>query len=287
MPLRSGNRPLAPLALLGAVLLLSAWATVPTTFVAPSNNKMACPRGVETAATTAAAAIKQAALPRVEIKVILDFMCPWSFIGMRSLQIARERFADRLEFAPVDFVPFEFDPPGTYPPEGTPWIDYCRCWGESKAKFLLEDKLPRAFSLGKELGIEFRMDRRVVHTVEVNTALVLAQRHGVAEAFVAETLSRHFEHLEDPNDAPKLRARLQALGIPEHDIDSAVSDPLRATRNEERTSAVRAGLRGGVPQFEVRSSSTGDDLCASVPGGPTSPMYFERLFDFCISARRS
>lgn len=34
-----------------------------------------------------------------------------------------------------------------------------------KAKFLLEEKLPRAFAIGKELGIEFRLERRIVHTV--------------------------------------------------------------------------------------------------------------------------
>ena len=52
----------------------------------------------------------------VEIKVILDFMCPWSFIGLRSMQLARERYASQLNFA-VEFVPFEYDAPGKYPPD--------------------------------------------------------------------------------------------------------------------------------------------------------------------------
>ena len=43
-----------------------------------------------------------------------DFMCPWSLIGLRSLALAKERFAARLDFA-VELLPFEFDPPGTYP----------------------------------------------------------------------------------------------------------------------------------------------------------------------------
>lgn len=55
-------------------------------------------------------------MPRVEIKVILDFMCPWSFIGLRSMQLAKERFASRLDFT-VELIPFEFDPPGKYPPD--------------------------------------------------------------------------------------------------------------------------------------------------------------------------
>ena len=103
----------------------------------------------------------------VVVRVILDFMCPWSFIGMRSLMLAREAFFDRLEFAT-----FEFVPPGTYPPGRTEWTDYC------EGRFLLEEKLPRALALGRAVGIEFCMDRRIVHTTDVNSALELAQRHG-------------------------------------------------------------------------------------------------------------
>eukprot|EP00401_Gymnodinium_catenatum_P044319 CAMPEP_0117550400 /NCGR_PEP_ID=MMETSP0784-20121206/48662_1 /TAXON_ID=39447 /ORGANISM="" /LENGTH=208 /DNA_ID=CAMNT_0005347419 /DNA_START=141 /DNA_END=765 /DNA_ORIENTATION=+ len=202
---------------------------------------------------------------------------------MRSLQLAKERVSSRLDFAPVEFIPFEFDPPGTYPPEGTDWTDYCKGYGEAKAKFLLEEKLPQAFALGSAVGIKFRMDRRIVHTVDVNTALELAQRYGVAEDFVAETLSQHFEHLTDPNDALALRARLETLGVPGAEVDAALSDPNRAARNMERTRAVRGSLRAGVPQFEVRCGGS-EDLCAFARGGPTSPEYFENLFELCAAA---
>lgn len=225
------------------------------------------------------------AMPRVEVRVILDFMCPWSFIGMRSLHVAKERFAGRLEFATVDFVPFEFDPPGTYPPEGTDWTDYCRGYGVQKAKFLLEEKLPRAFALGRDLGIEFRMDRRVVDTLDVNAALALAQRHGVAEEFVLQTLSQHFEQLENPNDSAALGDRLQALGVPRAELEAALSDPEKASENERRTREARAVLRGGVPQFEVRCGGQ-QDLTAMAPGGPTSPEYFDRIFEACAAAPR-
>ena len=48
----------------------------------------------------------------------------------------------------VSLIPFEFDPPGTYPPEGQDWTEYCTSYGPPKARFLLEQKLPRAFELG-------------------------------------------------------------------------------------------------------------------------------------------
>ena len=168
-----------------------------------------------------------------------------------------------------------------------------------EAKFLLEEKLPRAFAIGKELGIEFRLDRRIVHTagclempllpwsfhamkiflphgrlggyggrviqrfflcsdirlstfrsepmasiyryqishdihiriftciyigfralpssdslkVDVNTALLVAQRHHVAERFAELTLAAHFEQLEDPNDTKALASRLEAMVV--------------------------------------------------------------------------
>ena len=224
-------------------------------------------------------------MPRVRVRVILDFMCPWSYIGMRSLQLARERFSGILEFAPIEFVPFEFDLPGTYPPGGTDWMDYCMGYGGAKARFLLEEKLPRAFALGRAVSIEFRMDRRIVDTSDVNAALEVAMRHGVAEEFVLEMLSLHFEHAGDPNDASSLRARLGILGVPGAEVDAALSDPDRHARNEERTRAVRGSLRAGVPQFEVRCGGGDEDLCEYAPGGgPTSPGYFERLFDLCVAA---
>lgn len=221
-------------------------------------------------------------MPRVDMTIVLDFMCPWSFIGMRSLRLAKENFRGSLEFSPIEFIPFEFDPPGTYPPEGLDWTKYCQGYGPAKAQFLLTQKLPSAFALGKAVGIDFRMERRIVHTVDVNAALELAQRHGVGLEFVEETLSQHFEYLENPNDAEALRSRLANLGIPKDEVEAALSDPGRQDRNIKRTEAARALLRGGgVPNFQLRCDG-GEDLCQSAEGGPTSPAYFERLFSECL-----
>eukprot|EP00931_Biecheleriopsis_adriatica_P066099 TRINITY_DN40512_c0_g1_i1.p1 TRINITY_DN40512_c0_g1~~TRINITY_DN40512_c0_g1_i1.p1 ORF type:complete len:234 (-),score=31.04 TRINITY_DN40512_c0_g1_i1:92-793(-) len=223
-------------------------------------------------------------MPRIDMTIVIDFMCPWSFIAMRSLRLAKEKFTGSLEFPPVEFVPFEFDPPGTYPPDGKDWTEYCKSYGPSKARFLLEEKLPRAFALGRSVGIEFRMDRRIVDTVDVNTALTIAQRHGVAEAFAEQMLSRHFEHLENPNDHSQLKERLVALGVPAGEIEAELSDPSRSLRNQERTASARSlpSFQGSVPHFVIRCNG-GEDLCLTTPGGPTSPQYFEQLFSACAT----
>mmetsp|Transcript_64729 Transcript_64729/g.151730 ORF Transcript_64729/g.151730 Transcript_64729/m.151730 type:complete len:227 (+) Transcript_64729:37-717(+) len=221
-------------------------------------------------------------MPRVEIKVVLDFMCPWSFIGLRSLQVARERFVEQLEFGEVEFSPFEFDPPGTYPAEGRDWTDYCRSFGPAKARFLLEDKLPRAFELGKAVGIDFRMDRRIVHTIDVNTALLVAQKHRVAEPFALEMLKMHFEELQDPNNRSSLSSCLASLGVPEDALTKALEDPGKEDRILKVTEAARARLRSGVPHFEIRCGGS-RDLCEG-GGSPSSPAFFEHIFQRCASA---
>ena len=129
----------------------------------------------------------------IDVLVVLDFMCPWSYIGLKSLLAAKRATAGAEVAFRTEFVPYEFDPPGTYPAEGVDWTDYCRSYGEPKATYLLKEKLPRAFALGEALGIGFRMQRRIVHTERVNSALLVAQRHGCAAEFALRVLGAHFE----------------------------------------------------------------------------------------------
>jgi len=231
----------------------------------------------------------------IDVLVVLDFMCPWSFIGMRSLAAAKAQLAaaaaEAGEKAPevrTSFIPFEFDPPGTYPAEGTDWTEYCRGYGEAKARFLLEEKLPRAFALGAALGIQFRMERRIVHTPRVNSALLLAQRHGAAEQFALAVLRAHFEALRDPNDRELLRAVLAEAGVPAAEVEALLEEPddrLWAVSAEQKAQARSMGV-GSVPRFFVTCGG-GADQCAAAEqegeatGGPTTPAYFLAAFGRC------
>jgi predicted DsbA family dithiol-disulfide isomerase len=283
---------------------------------------------------------------RLVITCILDFMCPWSYIGLRSLDIARSKLLLSVPSPPppalaaaaaaaapttataaathhvsavdVSFIPFEFDPPGTYPPDGQDWTEYCQSYGPRKAQFLLQQKLPRAFEIGAAVGIRFSMQRRIVGTEAVNSALELAQAHGKGLEFALEMLRLHFEELRDPNDPGLIKGVLAGLGVPTAGLPPAGTE--RARRNADMTArARRANPGGGVPKFFVHclanSSVTGgsgggearrrelevaidgagadDDLCeaaaaaAGVPGdGPTSPLYFERCFMLCAASAR-
>eukprot|EP00937_MAST-01D_sp_MAST-1D-sp2_P005576 g5576.t1 len=171
----------------------------------------------------------------IEVLVVLDFMCPWSFIGMQSLHLAKRQLMEEHPDVVINtqFLPYEFDPPGTYPDGGTDWSDYCRSYGRAKAKFLLDEKLPRAFALGKVLGINFRLERRIVHTERVNSALHVAARHAQGEAFALKILRAHFEGLQDPNGPELLRTALHGLGVPAVEVTALIEEPRpdQAARN--------------------------------------------------------
>jgi len=67
--------------------------------------------------------------PRVEVSCVIDFMCPWSYIGVKSLALAKKQFEGSLDIANTEYIPYEFDEPGKYPPEGTDYVDYLKSCG--------------------------------------------------------------------------------------------------------------------------------------------------------------
>ena len=223
----------------------------------------------------------------IAITIVIDFMCPWSFIGLKSLDAAMGRWQQQhpgtADLFILDFVPFEFDPPGTYPAAGTDWAEYCRGYSPAKARYLLEEKLPAAFELGARLGIQFDLKRRIVGTEVVNTALVAAAEAGggdKARAFALRMLREHFELLRDPNDPALLAAALAEAGADERAVRRVLAPgAARAAQNAALTERGRGLSGGSVPKFVVACSGGGD--AAAAPGSPTSPEYFERLFTLC------
>jgi predicted DsbA family dithiol-disulfide isomerase len=226
----------------------------------------------------------------IHITCVVDFMCPWSFIGIRSLELAMKAHPE--PDIDVQLIPFEFDLPGTYPPEGTDWTEYCQSYGPSKAKFLLEEKLPRAFLLGRRVGINFDIGRRIVHTETVNAALMLVQEetgdgNNNAMEFALKLLHRHFEELEDPSDHEFLRSLFQEVNVDSQRMDSFFQDTksnTAARNNEEWTRQGRSLGAPPVPLFIVTCGDDPENLCQRLPingGGPTSAEDFVQLFQMC------
>lgn len=245
----------------------------------------------------------------IGITCVVDFMCPWSFIALRSLDLALRERPEFLDHVHIDrMIPFEFDSPGTYPAEGTDWTEYCNSYGPQKATFLLQEKLPRAFHLGEKVGIKFNMSRRIVHTETVNAALVLVQEgkydpacRGIggwpeklpvfekdgtkfrALDFSLKVLQEHFENLKDPNKEYTLTPLLLSMGIDASTIDRLYFDSDNKKRNAAWTEKARDLGAPPVPLFIIRCGLSEENICLRFPNqGPTSPAYFMNLFSLCL-----
>jgi predicted DsbA family dithiol-disulfide isomerase len=244
----------------------------------------------------------------IKITFVVDFMCPWSYIALKSLDLAlrqHKEFHDNVQIHQM--IPFEFDTPGTYPKEGTDWTEYCKSYGPQRSKFLLEEKLPRAFRLGHDVGINFSINRRIVHTEKVNAALMLVQAdmHDSAGGttgeqsersstvrdnrkfrlldFSLKVLHEHFENLKDPNDERTLKPILSALGIESQRIDRLYLDLDSSERNMAWTQQARELGAPPVPLLIIRCGDSEENICLRFNNeGPTSPDYFVNVFRECL-----
>ena len=68
--------------------------------------------------------------------------------------------------------------------------------------------------------------------MDVNTALLVAQRFLKGEAFAAAALSGHFERCEDPNDLKTLERQMEELHVPLEELKEALEDPEKDGKGE-------------------------------------------------------
>jgi predicted DsbA family dithiol-disulfide isomerase len=216
----------------------------------------------------------------IVVKCVVDFMCPWTFIGLQSLQLAMKEYSSSN--IKVQLLPFEFDEPGTYPPGGTDWTEYCNSYGVQKSDFLLQEKLPRAFRLGAEIGISFDIKRRIVHTENTNSGLMLVQEQNQRGLdFSLRMLHHHFEALRDPNDQQLLTDVFIDLGIEGSVVKAFWKESDKAAQNAEWTRQARVMGAPPVPKFIITCGKSEENLCDRVSGQPTSPDFFRRIFQLC------
>jgi predicted DsbA family dithiol-disulfide isomerase len=219
----------------------------------------------------------------IVVNCVVDFMCPWTFIGLQSLQLAMKEYSSSSNIQ-VQLLPFEFDEPGKYPPEGTDWTEYCKSYGPQKADFLLKEKLPRAFRLGEEIGIAFDIHRRIVHTENTNSALMFVQEQNQSSGldFSLRMLHHHFSACRDPNDQQLLTDVFTSLGIGGSIVEAFWKESDKAARNAEWTRQARMMGAPPVPKFIITCGESEENLCDRLPElQPTSPDFFRRMFQLC------
>jgi predicted DsbA family dithiol-disulfide isomerase len=50
----------------------------------------------------------------IDVKVIIDVVCPWCYIGKRRIEEAMRRTSDRYDFK-IQFLPYQLNPAASVP----------------------------------------------------------------------------------------------------------------------------------------------------------------------------
>jgi predicted DsbA family dithiol-disulfide isomerase len=167
----------------------------------------------------------------LQVDVIADLVCPWSFLGKKRLDDA---LAAVYGPSVVTWYPFQINP--AMPGHGMP---------------LAIDELVVA---GREQGIDFRFDRitHVPNTLNAHRIMNLAEQQNADTSLLAESILRSFFarglDISDPDVLAELAAEV-GLGTPE----------ILATLEDERSkhvvltqeAQVRQSGVTGVPDFLV------------------------------------
>ncbi len=205
------------------------------------------------------------ARPALELDLIADLACPWSFLGKRSL----ERALENLYGAPVKALRWHGLPlQGQH--ESHPWRDH------------LATRLPKGIDVdfahnslveaGKDLGITFDFEKlhRVPDTREAHRLVRLAARESRQSEVVDALFSAFFEQGRDISDREvlvnvALDCELESV------IQTAFSDPAEGRDDVE---AEEKRLRGlgvtGIPNLLINGR-------VLVPGPADVSTYIQAL----------
>ena len=200
---------------------------------------------------------------RVHVRFVSDIICPWSYIHKRRFDVAAQGF-ERAMMVPVEttWEPFQFRQ--DIPPEGQDLVEAIRDWYGSDAASMFGDveKNP-IYSLGREEGIEFNPERRVVSTALAHRLVKWVGDRGgkPAQHDLMEHLFHHYHELAaDISEVPVLAQIATEAGLDADEVSAMLASPLHVDWLEANAvtpnsySASRANLGSGRPTGSWRST---------------------------------
>lgn len=183
----------------------------------------------------------------LQVDVIADLICPWSYLGKRRLEAA---LAAVHGPSLVTWYPFQINP--TMPEAGQPFEEYLQ------QKFGDPEKLKPALSelesAGASAGIEFRFDKLTVvpNTLNAHRLMKLAEQEQADTSFLAENIFRgFFEHGLDIADREVLIEIAKSSGLAPKDVHSTLDDDRSRRVVISQEAQVRQSGVTGVPDFLV------------------------------------
>ncbi|MCC8364478.1 DsbA family oxidoreductase [Lysobacter sp. A6] len=150
---------------------------------------------------------------KLNLQVVADLICPWCYIGKRSLDLALEVLARQGFQIDVDWIPFLLNP--TLPTEGMDRRKF------RTMRFGWENALAmdaRAVEAGRSVGATFRYDLqgRTSNTVAAHALVRLARAEGgpsAQERVVDALFAAYFSEGKDIGDAAVLGAIATSAGL--------------------------------------------------------------------------
>jgi predicted DsbA family dithiol-disulfide isomerase len=203
----------------------------------------------------------------VEIDLVADFTCPWSWLGMQQLSRALQSLAGAGE-PRLRWHPFRVPTDASLPPQT--FRDYLAA--RLPAGATVEGAERRLAEAGRDFGISFQFDKlgRLPQTAEAHRLVYLAQRDGRQADVAAAIFRAYFEFGLDIGASEVLQRIAVECGLSE-----ATQQAFAATREGERElTDSEERLRGfgvrAVPNLLLNRR-------VLVPGAVDVPTYVQAL----------
>ena len=181
----------------------------------------------------------------LQIRVWIDFVCPFCLLGESVIRKA----IDGLDVH-IEWMPFELR---AYPtPTLRPEDDYLPdIWKRSV--------YPTAESMGIDITLPTVSPQP--YTRAAFLGLQFAARHGKADEYVDAVLSAFFQNNQDIGNLQVLKNIVTELGLPADELDAAIAS---TEYNERHDAALRRAREMGIRA--VPSVAVGHHLYAGTPG---------------------
>lgn len=181
----------------------------------------------------------------LRLEVFSDFVCPWCYIGVNRLDVARAR----EDAPPLEIVwrPFELNP--DMPVGGMDRREYRSAkFGSWERSLELDAGTEDA---GRPDGLTFRYDlmRRTPNTFDAHRVVAMAGEQGLADAMVRRLARAYFVEGYDIGDRRALGELAADVGLDPEGVSSGLAgDTQRAPVRQQLARGRQVGV-SGVPAF--------------------------------------
>jgi predicted DsbA family dithiol-disulfide isomerase len=183
----------------------------------------------------------------LKLQVVADVICPWCFIGKRSLDKAISTLAGQGIDVELEWIPFELNP--NLPPDGMDRRTFRSVRFGSWDNALAMDA--RAVAAGRPLGAVFNYDKqtRTSHTLAAHGLLRLAWNEGGTsmQSRLAEAMfTGYFTDGLDLGDHGVLEMLASGAGMASQAVERSI--PLQGDVRQREAFVQKAGM-SSVPSY--------------------------------------